>query len=188
MTAWANRSPIAAAMLNPALVAAVLATAAQGYEKETGQGMPWSLSFVVAPMVLHQSTRQALPTSTRTHLAVWAGKNPLVRAGFPARAQALWTRSRKLRGSASRTGPSRSRAVADCTPPTSDHADTDLPDNNSTKCYAKRAGGAVARQSRQPGDCICRPGRDTLSRCNCSRSSCTAGQGTDRSWSSPPAP
>lgn len=89
MTAWANRSPIAAAMLNPALVAAVLATAAQGYQKETGQGMPWSLSFVVAPMVLHQSTRQALPTSTRTHLAVWAGKNPLVRAGFPARAQAL---------------------------------------------------------------------------------------------------
>ncbi|MFE3901247.1 three component ABC system middle component [Streptomyces sp. NPDC059153] len=89
MTTWGNRSPIAAAMLNPALIAAVLATAAQGHHKESGQGMPWTLSFIVAPMVLHQSTRHALPTSTRTHLAAWAGKNPLMRAGFPARAQAL---------------------------------------------------------------------------------------------------
>ncbi|SCD31095.1 MULTISPECIES: three component ABC system middle component [unclassified Streptomyces] len=89
MTAWADRSPIAAAMLNPALITAVLASAAQGHAKETGRGMPWTLSFVVAPMVLHQTTRQALPTSTRTHLAAWAGNNPLLRAGFPARAQAL---------------------------------------------------------------------------------------------------
>ncbi|MFI2380484.1 three component ABC system middle component [Streptomyces sp. NPDC018964] len=89
MTAWSSRSPISAVMFNPALIAAVLATAAQGFGKETENGMPWALSFVVAPMVLHQPTRQALPASTRTHLAAWAGKNPVVRAGFPARAQAL---------------------------------------------------------------------------------------------------
>ncbi|MER6561931.1 three component ABC system middle component [Streptomyces sp. NPDC001027] len=89
MTAWRDRSPIAAVMLNPALMAAILASAAQGHEKETEQAMPWSLAFVAAPMVLHQPTRQALPTSTRTHLAAWIGKNPVLRAGFPARAQAL---------------------------------------------------------------------------------------------------
>ncbi|MGQ4479353.1 three component ABC system middle component [Streptomyces sp. SAS_276] len=89
MTAWSERSPIPAVMLNPALMAAVLANAAQGYEKETAQAMPWVLGFVAAPMVLHQPTRKALPTSTRTHLGAWIGKNPVLRAGFPARAQAL---------------------------------------------------------------------------------------------------
>ncbi|MFE6384616.1 three component ABC system middle component [Streptomyces roseolus] len=89
MTVWADRHPIAAAMLNPALISAVLATAAQGYHKESEQGMPWALGFIAAPMVLHRSTRQALPASTRTHLATWAGRNPVIRAGFPARAQAL---------------------------------------------------------------------------------------------------
>lgn len=89
MTAWRDRSPIAAVMLNPALVAAVLATAAQGYRKEAEQGMPWALSFVAAPMVLHRPTMEALPATTRTHLAAWATRYPVVRAGFPARAQAL---------------------------------------------------------------------------------------------------
>ncbi|MEU9979306.1 three component ABC system middle component [Streptomyces sp. NPDC051014] len=89
MTVWSERSPISAVMLNPALIAAVLAAAAQGHEKETGQGMPWVLSFVAAPMVLHRATREALPASTRTHLAAWTGRNPVLRAGFPARAQTL---------------------------------------------------------------------------------------------------
>ncbi|GHC34466.1 three component ABC system middle component [Streptomyces rochei] len=89
MTAWSDRSPISAVMLNPALMAAVLASAAQGHEKETGQPMPWVLGFVAAPMVLHQPTRNALPASTRTHLGAWIGKNPVLRAGFPARAQTL---------------------------------------------------------------------------------------------------
>ncbi|WP_405785698.1 three component ABC system middle component [Streptomyces sp. NBC_01367] len=89
MTAWVDRHPISAVMLNPALITAVLATAAQGYDKETKQGMPWTLAFIVAPMVLHQPTRLALPTSIRTHLATWAGQHPVVRAGFPARAKAL---------------------------------------------------------------------------------------------------
>ncbi|MFI7236863.1 three component ABC system middle component [Streptomyces cyaneofuscatus] len=89
MTVWADRHPISAAMLNPALISAVLATAAQGYDKESDQGMPWALGFIVTPMVLHRPTRQALPISTRTHLAAWAGQHPVIRAGFPARAQAL---------------------------------------------------------------------------------------------------
>ncbi|MGW9068006.1 three component ABC system middle component [Streptomyces yangpuensis] len=89
MTVWADRHPISAAMLNPALISGILATAAQGYDKERDQGMPWALGFIVAPMVLHGPTRQALPHSTRTHLAAWAGQHPVIRAGFPARAQAL---------------------------------------------------------------------------------------------------
>jgi hypothetical protein len=76
-------------MLNPALVATILASAADGYSKESEQALPWPLSFVITPLVLHRGTRQALPSSTRTHLATWTSRNPLVRAGFPLRAQGL---------------------------------------------------------------------------------------------------
>ncbi|WP_435113701.1 three component ABC system middle component [Nocardiopsis synnemataformans] len=89
MTSWAKRSPIAAVMVNPALIATILAAAADGHYKENKQGMPWSLSFVVVPMVLHLPTRRALPNSTRTHLSAWTAKNPVMRSGFPARAQEL---------------------------------------------------------------------------------------------------
>ncbi|WP_260848438.1 three component ABC system middle component [Streptomyces sp. SLBN-118] len=74
-------------MLNPALISAVLATAADGYRKESDHGMPWPLSFVVAPLVLHRKTRMALPSNTRTHLTSWTSRNPVLRAGFPPRAQ-----------------------------------------------------------------------------------------------------
>lgn len=69
MTAWIDRPPIVAAMLNPALLAAILATAANGYRKESDHALPWALSFIIAPLVLHRGTRQALPTSTRTRRA-----------------------------------------------------------------------------------------------------------------------
>ena len=89
MTLWTDRQPIVAAMLNPALICALLATASEGYRKESAQGMPWVLSFVVAPMVLHRGTREALPATTKTHLTTWASRHPVLRAGFPPRAQGL---------------------------------------------------------------------------------------------------
>lgn len=89
MTAWTARPPVIAAMLNPALIAAVLANAAHSYQQESDLAMPWTLSFITAPLVLHRGTRQALPTSIRTHLATWISRNPVIRAGFPSRAQGL---------------------------------------------------------------------------------------------------
>lgn len=89
MTPWRERPSVVAAMLNPALVAALLATAAEGHKRESDMGIPWVLSFVVAPMVLHRGTRNALPTTTRTHLATWISRNPVHRAGLPQRAQGL---------------------------------------------------------------------------------------------------
>lgn len=89
MTGWAERPPEAAALLNPALLAVVSATAAWQYERESEDGMPWPLAFLVAPLVLHRGTREALPRSTRTHLSAWITSNPIIRAGFPQRAQSL---------------------------------------------------------------------------------------------------
>jgi len=89
MRAWAERSPESAALLNPALLAVVCAAAASQYERESDEAMPWPLAFLVAPLVLHRGTREALPRDTRTHLPTWVAGNPVIWAGFPRRAQEL---------------------------------------------------------------------------------------------------
>ncbi len=76
-------------MLNPALLAAVTAAAASEYQRATGEPMPWPLAYLVAPLVLHRGTREALPRTTRTHVGNWVSQNPVLHAGVPARAQSL---------------------------------------------------------------------------------------------------
>jgi Family of unknown function (DUF6521) len=89
MRGWAGRSPETAALLNPALLAVICGAAASQYERESDEAMPWPLAFLVAPLVLHRGTREALPRSARTHLSTWITNNPVIRAGFPQRAQSL---------------------------------------------------------------------------------------------------
>jgi len=90
VTAWAQRSRIQAVYLNPAAIAAVIAAAASGYESAANdRAMAWPISFVVSPLVLHLPTREALPSTTATHVTAWISRNPILRAGFPARARSL---------------------------------------------------------------------------------------------------
>jgi hypothetical protein len=86
---WQNRSPIPAAMFNPALFAAIIATAADQYEETAGLPMPWTLSFLVPPLVLHAPTREVLPRTSRTVLSKWVADHEVLAAGFPARAAHL---------------------------------------------------------------------------------------------------
>src|SRR4051794_20248722 len=89
VTAWRDRQQVPAAYLNPALVATVLAAASDGYRTERRRTMSWPLAFLVAPLVLHRTTRQALPRTTATHLTAWVSRNAALHAGFPARARSL---------------------------------------------------------------------------------------------------
>ena len=89
MTAWADRPQLAAAYLNPAVVASIIATASQAYQSARSQRMIWPMAFVVCPMLLHRPTRLALPASTATHLTAWVSRNALVHVGFAARAREL---------------------------------------------------------------------------------------------------
>jgi hypothetical protein len=89
MTEWSARSSVPAAFLNPALLAALIAAAAAGHDRETQSPLPWPLSFVIAPLVLHRETRETLPTSLATHIGVWVSRNPVLRAGLPLRARSL---------------------------------------------------------------------------------------------------
>lgn len=85
MTRWSGRPQVSAAYLNPALVSVILAAAAKAYRSEKNKAMVWPLAFVVAPMVLHRSTRLALPRSSSTHLATWLSRNAVLHAGFASR-------------------------------------------------------------------------------------------------------
>jgi len=86
---WIVRSPAIASMLNPGIVALILVAASEEYERACKKAMPWELIYLVVPLVLHRGTREALPQSTRSHLAKWVMDNPVLQAGFPERARSL---------------------------------------------------------------------------------------------------
>ena len=67
----------------------VIATSASQYESRSGDAMPFELSFLVTPLVLHRATREALPRVITSHLAKWVTTNEVLSAGFGARAKAL---------------------------------------------------------------------------------------------------
>lgn len=83
---WAMRPREEAALFNPALIAALLAASAYGYRERSDAAMPWTLAFLVPPLVLHRATREELPRDTRTHLTTWIADHPMLRSSFPARA------------------------------------------------------------------------------------------------------
>jgi hypothetical protein len=89
MTSWADRSPEERALLNPSFCANLLWHAARGYSGDGDRALSFEETFLVLPFVLHRETREKLPRSTRTSLAVWLDENPLARGRVAIRARAL---------------------------------------------------------------------------------------------------
>ncbi|MFJ4105699.1 three component ABC system middle component [Amycolatopsis japonica] len=86
---WSERSRTQAAMLNPAFLASLTASAALRYQETSGRTMPWVFSFIVAPLVLHRDTRESLPRTIRANLSTWVADHPIEHAGFAQRAVSL---------------------------------------------------------------------------------------------------
>lgn len=84
-----DRSSEEAALLNPAFLATLIHRAVGGFERETKTGMPYPLTYLVAPVVLVQATRSRLPTRIDSSLAAWLQANPDVRLQFADNARAL---------------------------------------------------------------------------------------------------
>jgi ABC-3C biological conflict system middle component len=78
----------ARALFNPAFVAVLIARAAAGHRRERDASLPLALGYLVAPMVLHTPTRDALPR-VNARLARWADEHQLVRAELRWRAPQL---------------------------------------------------------------------------------------------------
>ena len=86
---WAQRPIEEARLLNPAFIGELVEACTRDHERESGQGLPYTLAFVAVPVVLHKATREALPGTTRTSLGSWLAAHPRVHVGFAERAAAL---------------------------------------------------------------------------------------------------
>jgi len=92
---WSSLPEEVRALLSPSFCAVMIWQAAVGYRSESPDDLPFNCAFLVLPLVLHRETREALPRSTVTSLAVWIEDNPLLRALLPHYARELATFSRE---------------------------------------------------------------------------------------------
>jgi Family of unknown function (DUF6521) len=89
IASWSDRPIEQARLLNPAFLAALIWSSAEGYGSIDDQGIPYPLLFIAMPVVLHKSTRESLPRAISTSLAAWIGENPQVQVRFGERACSL---------------------------------------------------------------------------------------------------
>ena len=89
MIRWADLPGEEKALLNPAFIGVLVGDCARGYERESGQPMPFALAFVVVPFVLHRATRESLPRLVTTSMIVWLQNHPASRVGLAERARSL---------------------------------------------------------------------------------------------------
>lgn len=89
MQDWSNRAVEEANLFNPAFCAVLLANSVEEFDKKSKQPFPFALAFLVLPVVLHRSTRTALPGSTITSLATWIQEHREQLVNFSGRVQSL---------------------------------------------------------------------------------------------------
>lgn len=86
MKTWAHRPIEHRTLLNPAFLATIVAEAATGHASERGRPLPFALAFLAVPIVLHEPTREALPTIA-TSMYTWLDRHPQARVHIPPLAQ-----------------------------------------------------------------------------------------------------
>lgn len=89
MTDWVKRPVEVANLLNPAFCSVIIFESAKAFEAELQSLLPYSLSFLVLPIILHEGTRNRLPRGTRTRMHSWLQNNPDIRIGFSARTKQM---------------------------------------------------------------------------------------------------
>lgn len=57
--------------------------------------MPFALAFMVLPIVLHKSTRESLPRTSRTSIPAWMQEHAEAKVGFHERLMALRPHTRE---------------------------------------------------------------------------------------------
>jgi len=86
---WESRQREEALIFNPAFLATLLAAAAADHERIAGHGIPWTLAFIVPPLVLFEDTRSELPAKANARLLNWISSHANVRVQLPPRARSL---------------------------------------------------------------------------------------------------
>jgi hypothetical protein len=88
---WQNRSIISANLLNPAFCGEVLRSAIMGYNfaGDENLDMPYTLTFLILPIVLHKRTREAMPINTRSYFHMWVESHEYLFIDFAERTRQL---------------------------------------------------------------------------------------------------
>ena len=89
MKHWEARPVEVANLLNPAFCGEVLRHAIKRHNVIAERPFPYTLAFLVLPIVLHKRTRERIPTGTPKPLHVWLQEQQDVRVGLPKRAKQL---------------------------------------------------------------------------------------------------
>lgn len=82
---WVARPIEVANLFNPAYCALVIRACSASYKQADGLGLPFALSFLALPLVLHPTLSIHLPATARTKLHVWLQERPEVKFAFPRR-------------------------------------------------------------------------------------------------------
>jgi len=89
MLPWPERVVEEANLFNPAFCATLMAKAVEEFAKKGDRRLPFALTFLILPIVLHHGTRSALPSSTITSLLPWIQDNREQLVEFAQRVQRL---------------------------------------------------------------------------------------------------
>ena len=89
MLPWPARVVEEANLFNPAFCATLLVKALEEFAKKGARPLPFALTFLILPIVLHHGTRSALPGSTVTSLLPWIQDNREQLVEFAQRVQRL---------------------------------------------------------------------------------------------------
>ena len=89
LPSWGDRAVEEANLFNPAFCATLLAKSGEEFMKKAARPLPFALSFLVLPVVLHRATREALPSTTVTSLLPWIQDHGDQLVGFGIRVQRL---------------------------------------------------------------------------------------------------
>lgn len=71
----------------------MLFAAINEYEKNSKEPIPFSLLFIILPIIFHAGTRECLPKKKNTSFPVWVRENSQIRISLSKRAQFLLSRT-----------------------------------------------------------------------------------------------
>ncbi len=87
MEQWSKRSIEVASLLNPAFCASLVYLAIKEYSKKVSSGMPFSLMYLILPILLHKTTREDI--NSKTNMVKWLQNRPELLIGFSKRVNSL---------------------------------------------------------------------------------------------------
>ncbi len=87
MEQWNNRSIEVAYLLNPAFCSSLVYLTIKEYSKKVSHGLPFSLMYLILPILLHKRTRKDI--SSKTNMVKWLQDRPELLIGFSKRVNNL---------------------------------------------------------------------------------------------------